>query len=418
MADRLRGVTSRLPEEAPHGFERFTVRASARREAPEVPDGLLPGLYLQIEPTGSRSWTVRYRHGGRSRKYTIGRYPVIDLKAARELASKALRAVAEGRDPAHERKLLRSAGADTFGSVAALFLERHGRTYRKSTLANTVSLLDRHVLPRWNALPLAQIRRRDVIALLDEIADGGAPVSANRVLAAVRKMFAWAITRDIVDASPCVGVSRPHAERARDRVLTDDELRGVWLASERLGGPFAALVQLLVLTGQRRGEVAGMRWDELDLDAAKPVWRLSAERCKNRRPHEVPLSRAAASLLEPLPRVGDFVLTARNGTAIAGFSKFKRELDALLPAGTPAWTLHDVRRSVATGLARLGVALPVIEKLLNHAGGSFGGVVGVYQRHDFADEKRAALDLWAAHVGRLVGGEPASTVVALRGLRP
>lgn len=384
----------------------------------EIPDGLLPGLYLQVEPTGSRSWTVRYRHGGRSRKYTIGRYPAIDLKGARELAAKALRAVAEGRDPAHERKLLRSAGADTFASVAALFLERHGRGYRKRTLENTTSLLDKHVLPRWGALPLAQIRRRDVIALLDEIADGGAPVSANRVLAAVRKMFAWAITRDIVDASPCVGVSRPHVERARDRVLTDDELRDVWLASERLGGPFAALVQLLILTGQRRGEVAGMRWGEIDLGSAKPAWRLPGERTKNRRAHEVPLSRAAVALLEALPRTGDeFVLTARSGTPIAGFSKFKRELDALLPVDMHAWRLHDIRRTVATGLARIGIGLPVIERLLNHTSGSFAGVVGVYQKHSFADEQRIALDAWAAHIERLVSGEPASTVVALRGPR-
>ena len=387
----------------------------------EIADGLIPSFYLQIEPTGAKSWTVRYRYGGRSRKYTLGRYPTIDLKTARELASKALRAVAEGRDPARERKLLRSAGADTVASVAALFIERHGRTYRKRTFETVTGMLNRHVLPRWGSRPLAEITRRDVIHLLDDIVDGGSPVSANRVLAVIRRMFTWAIERDIVETSPCVGVRAPTPEVSRDRVLSDAELRIVWLAAEQFGGPYGpygALIKLLTLTGQRRDEVAGMRWSELlDLDGPQPVWRLPGERTKNHRPHDVPLSRAAVALIQGLPHVGDeFVLTTTGRTPASGFGKNKDRLDALLPSDMPEWRLHDIRRSVATGLARLGTNLPVIEKILNHVGGSFAGVVGVYQRHDYADEKRATLDRWAAHVERLVHGDPA-TVVPFRGPR-
>ena len=381
----------------------------------EIPDGLLPGLYLQIEPTGSRSWTLRYRHGGRTRKFTLGKYPTLDLKTARELASKALRAVAEGRDPARERKLLRSAGADTVASVAALFVERHGRTYRKRTYETATGMLNRHVLPRWGSRPLAEITRRDVIALLDDVVDGGSPVSANRVLAVVRRMFTWAIERDIVEASPCVGVRAPTPEVSRDRVLTDIELCAVWLAAERYGGPYGALVRLLILTGQRRNEVAQARWAEFDLEAR--LWSLPGERTKNQRPHTVPLPEAAIALLRSLPRIGDeFVLTTNGRVPAGGFGKHKARVDALLPPDMSEWRLHDIRRTVATGLARIGAALPVIEKILNHVGGSFAGVVGVYQRHDFADEKRTALDHWTKHVERLVRGDPA-IIVPLRSRR-
>lgn len=240
------------------------------RKRREIPDGLISGLYLQIEPTGSRSWTVRYRCAGKSRKYTIGRYPAIDLKAARELASKALRAVAEGRDPQHEKKLLRSARADTLGAVAELFMARHSGAHRKRTRETYTGMLNKHVLPRWGSRPAAEITRRDVIGLLDEIVDGGSPISANRTLAVVRKIFSWAVTRDIVATSPCVGVRAPAPERSRDRVLSDTELRNVWLAADRYGGVYGALVKLLILTGQRRNEVAQARWSEFDFEARRP----------------------------------------------------------------------------------------------------------------------------------------------------
>jgi integrase len=181
------------------------------------------------------------------------------------------------------------------------------------------------------------------------------------------------------------------------------ELGNIWRAADRIGGPHAALVKLLILTGQRRGEVGGMTWGEFNMDAK--LWRLPKERTKNGKPHDVPLSKPALEILGRLPRLGNFVITFTGTAPVNSFAKTKARLDALLPLGTPAWRLHDLRRTVASGLAQLGVNLPVIEKVLNHSSGSFAGIVGVYQHHSFTDEKRLALDAWAAHVMALTAGE-------------
>ena len=252
-----------------------------------------------------------------------------------------------------------------------------------------------------------EITRREVLDVLDRVVDGGAPISANRTLAAMRKLFNWCVARDIIAVSPCAGVKPPTAERSRDRVLSDDELRLVWRAADKIAWPFGLLVKLLALTGQRRDEVAKMRWDELDLEAG--LWTLPRERVKTDQPHEVALSAASVNVLKSVPRIAgsSFVFTT-NGTApSSGYSKGKRKLDALLPSDMPDWRLHDLRRTVASGMARLGIHLPVIEKVLNHASGSFAGIVGVYQRHSFAEEKRAALDAWGHHIEQLVGSKPA-----------
>jgi integrase len=259
---------------------------------------------------------------------------------------------------------------------------------------------------------VGEITRRDVLDVLDRVVASGKPIAANRALSAVRKMFNWAVARDIIAASPCAGVKPPTAEQSRDRVLSDSELRLVWQAADKLGGPFGALVKLLALTGQRRDECAGAKWSEIDL--AGRTWVLPPARVKNNRPHEIPLSDAAMDVLQALPRVGNrFVLTSNGEAPSSGYSKGKRRLDALLPPDMPPWRFHDIRRSVASGMARLGVNLPVIEKVLNHASGSFAGIVGVYQKHTFADEKRRALDAWGAFVVDLASDRPRRSVVRL-----
>jgi integrase len=355
---------------------------------------------------------VRYRLGGRSRKYTVGPYPAIDLKTARALAAQALRAVAEGRDPGQEKIAARAAQPDTVEAVAKQFVELHcRRANRPRTIEGTQQLLDLHVLPRWRRRLIKDITRRDVLDLLDGLVAGGRPVAANRVLTAVRKLFNWAIERDILAVSPCAGVKPPTPEQSRDRVLSDDELGNVWRAADQLGGPFGALVKLLILTGQRRDEVARMTWSEIDFEAR--LWTLPKERSKNGKPHDVALADQAVAVLEALPRIGDFVLTTDGRSAASNYAVNKKRLDALLPADMPPWWLHDARRTAASGMARLGINLPVIEKVLNHSSGSFGGIVGVYQRHDFADEKRRALECWGARVADLVSGGHSRNVVRL-----
>ena len=376
-------------------------------ERREIPDGYLPGLYLVVQPSGAKSWAVRYRHHGHPRKLTLGGFPVLDLKAARELGAKALRAVAEGRDPGQER----AQQPDSIESVAEQFIERHVRRLnRPLTIQATERALRQHVLPRWRGRTVESITRRDILDVLDRVVDNGMPVMANRVLAAVRKMFNWAASRDIIAISPCAGIKPPTLERSRDRVLDDDELRLVWQAADKIGWPFGPLIQLLALTGQRRDEVGRMQWPEINLD--KRLWTLPRERVKNDKPHEVPLSAAAIGILESLPRSGDFVLSTNGETAASGYSKAKRRIDAMCPI--PPWRLHDLRRTVASGMAKLNINLHVIEKVLNHSSGSFAGIVGVYQKHTFAEEKRKALETWGAFVSDLVSGKP-DKVVRLRG---
>jgi integrase len=419
--------------------------ASGRQE---IPDGLLVGLYLVVQPSGAKSFAIRYRHAGQPRKLTLGTFPALNLEAARDIGSKALRAAAEGRDPATEKQSAKgdakkAAGdeirlrRDLFENVAREFIERHAmKNNRPATWRETARILGLRpspgdptvlmdvggdVMPAWKGRKIQDITKRDVITLLDAVNDRGSPIMANRVLSAVRKLFNWCLARDVIQASPCTLIAPPAPERSRDRILSDDELRLVWNAAEREGWPFGPLVKLLILTGQRLAEVGGMRWDELDLESK--LWVLPAERVKNGERHEVPLSDPVVEIIGSLPRIKTtkgFVFTTSRDAAVSGFSRTKDRLDASIESaiadGSPVdhWTFHDLRRTMASGMARLDIQLAVIEKILNHSSGSFRGVVGVYQRHSYSDEKRKALTTWARFVMATVSREHASNVVKLR----
>jgi integrase len=388
--------------------------AAVRKKRPnpgkrvELHDGR--GLYLVIQPSGTKSWAYRYRIGGKSRKLTLGTFPIVDVARARNLCSAAALKTKAGGDPAAEYKRAMAAD-DSFENIARLFVERYAKPKNRSWQQTAYWLgfkpdgdslvpTGKGALAMWGDRKISSIRQVDVIHLLDGMVDQGNPVSANRTLAALRKMFNWSESRYGLAGNPCNKVETPGEETARDRVLSDDELAAVWRAANEQGGYFGAVIKLLILTGQRRNEVAGMDWRELDLPAK--LWKLPRGRVKNDSGHEVPLSPQALAIIEDMPRIAGrgLVFTTTGKTPISGFSKVKAEIDEA--SGVEDWTLHDLRRTVASGMARLGVQLPVIEKILNHSSGTFRGVVGVYQRHSFADEKRAALDLWGAHVARLV----------------
>jgi len=400
---------------------RLTVRSvEALKPRPvrqEIPDSFLPGLYLIAQPSGAKGWAVRYRHNGATRKFTLGSYPAIDLKAARELGAKALRAVAEGRDPGRERLEARSARVDSVDSVVEEFLDRHvRRSNRVRTQEETERLFRLHVLPRWRGRMIRDISRRDVIEMVDRIVDGGSPVAANRALTVTKTFLNWCVARDILTASPAQGVKPPTAEKSRDRVLDDAELKCVWEAAGQVGYPFGTMTRLLIALGQRRDEVAKMRWEEVDF--GRRLWILPRERVKADRPHEVPLSTLALDILKAVPRLAGspYVLTTNGAAPSSGF-KNKKRLDGLLPASMPHFTLHDLRRTTASGLARLGIPVHVTEAILNHRSGVISGVTAVYQRYDFASEKAAALQAWGDFLTALVEGKPASKVVRLRGRR-
>jgi integrase len=417
----------------------------------EVPDGLLTGLYLVVQPTGAKSWAIRYRHAGKPRKLALGPLaPTLDgpepepilgapmtLGGARKIARAQLLEVAAGRDPAADRQAAKAAALspeqadrDLVKTHAAQFLARYLKPRARPGYYKSVeAILDGDVLPRWGERRIQEIARRDVLDLIDKVVERGAPVQANRVLAAIRKFFNWTVSRDIIAVSPAAGVKPPTPETSRERVLGDDELRHFWLASESLGFPFGPLGKLVLLTGTRRGEAAGLRRSELSGDGL--TWTLPAARAKNSRALSISLSAPArAAIAEApvialskadidagLPRHGkrrDLVFSTTGRTPVSGFARWKERLDTAMLAvarkeaidnGTDPdevivqpWTFHDLRRTTASGMARLGVALPVVEKCLNHASGSFGGIVGVYQRHSFADEMAAAFKSWGDHV--------------------
>ena len=404
----------------------------ARRE---VPDGAIRGMYLCIQPSGRKSYVLRYRHAGKPRKLTIGPAEM-GLGEARKLASSARAAIAAGRDPQGEKATAKEAAReaaipkrDSVEAVVAEFIEKHiDRTNKPSTAKEYVRLLDKEIVEPWRDRRLADISRRDVNRLLDDIVERGAPVASNRVLAILRKLCKWAVSREVIEYSPCEGVSARSTETPRDRLLDDRELRLVWKAADTLDWPYGPIVKLLLLSGQRRGEVVGMRWDEVDFE--KKLWSLPAARVKNKRPHALSLPSLAIGILQALPRLENdegliFPARGKSIDPVSGFSKAKLRLDHAIAElveaeGSPPlaqFGLHDIRRSVASGMAKLGVDLHVIERCLNHVSGSFGGIVGVYQKYRFEDAMRRAMDAWAAHVERLVTGAPAGNVVDLASAR-
>lgn len=395
-----------------------------RVAAYEVRDPGIVGGYVTVSPSGALSYILRYRFGGAKKKLTIGRFdPATGLAAVRAQAHAALADLGKARrdstgetpDPAAAKTQARrkareaeraakieanQARRDSVDHVVELFTKRHLAGLR--TGAAVGRILQREAAARWKGRRLGEISRADIHDALDEVADR-APVQAARLKAYLNKLFRWARSRGMVEHNPVEEIDRPNVETVRDRVLDDGELALVWRAADRLGFPFSEITRLLILSGQRLGEVAGMRWREIDRD--KSLWRLPADRVKNNRAHEVPLTPEMMRILDSLPHVSDrdLAFTTTGSTPPSGFSRAKRNLDQAITAlnnGKPIspWRLHDLRRSVASGMAALGVNLPVIERCLNHVSGSFGGIVGVYQKHSFADEKRDAFERWSVHI--------------------
>jgi integrase len=277
----------------------------------------------------------------------------------------------------------------------------------------------RHILPAWGGRDIHEIARRDVIDLLDQIADSGRIATANRVRVYLSHFFNWCVSRDILAISPVHGVKPVGREASRERVLSDDEIRWFWRACDDLGFPWGPLGQTLLLTGQRLGEVAGMT----DAEISGDVWSMAPQRTKNGRAHAVPLSSAVSDVLAGVERVkgkAGLVFTTTGESPVSGYHKGRNHIAERMAeiAGQeiPHWTFHDLRRTAATGMARLGIPVRVTEAVLNHVSGTAAGIVSVYQRHDYADEKRNALDAWARLVADLVEGR-ADNVVRIEGAR-
>ncbi len=395
----------------------------------EIPDSAYPGLYLRVMPTGSKSWAVRYRADGFHRRMTLGRYPKVSLADARKRAGDIADQVERGNDPQADRHARHAVLPRGIKEAVAVYIESYAKV-RTVRWKETARLFDLHVFPYWGNRSIDSIRRRDVVALLERVRTK-APVRANRLLAALRHFFNWCVNRDALDLSPASGVKPLAVETVRERVLSDDELAVLLVALDRLETRFADAFKLLLYTGARRTEVFEMRWAEVDLATA--TWIVPAERTKKRHyDHLVPLSQPAVSVLRRLEDEGGSsalvfpAMVNRDAdsdapeSAMSGISKAKKALDVKIAevlaeiaedaeqrggtpciAAFPAWRLHDLRRTCATNLQKLGVRLEVTEAVLHHLSGSRAGVVGIYQRYDWADEKREALMLWAKRLQAL-----------------
>jgi integrase len=359
-----------------------------------------PGLALRVSYGGTKSWVYFYRLFGKQKRLTLGRWPSMPLSAAREAWRNARTIIDKGESPRHQRP----AAANSFAAVADEWLKRD-QAHNRSRLW-VQRIIERCAKPAWEGRQITTIGRRDINDLIDSVADRGATVMARRLHSYLHRLFRWAVGRGILETNPMAHLPKPGSETQRDRVLTNSELAQVLKNATKLRPPFGPIFQLLILTGARRGEITGLRWSEIgDMQIALP-----GSRTKNGKPHIIPLSPSALAIIRELPRIGpnDFVFTRNGRNPVADLARSKEELDSLI--NIPAWHTHDLRRTVATGLQRLGINLQVIEAVLGHVSGSRSGIVGVYQRHSFDAEKRTALEAWAREVERIVDGRPAKVL--------
>lgn len=390
---------------------RLTDTAVERMKPPatgrlEIADALMTGLVLRVTPSGTKSWSLMYRIHGKQKRIMLGHYPIVSLKLAREKVRDALLMVNEGIDPEAIKKSETEEEqpeevARTVEELAKDFIERYAKVNTR-TWKMTEQVFQNHIYPALGNRIARDVRRREVVAMLDKIAATDRPHAANHALSVLRKMYNWAIERDELELNPCDRVKKPVRVKNRERYLSHDEIKIFWHFAGGLGYPYGPVLQLLLLTGQRRSEIAELKWSQIDF--AQKIICLDRDHVKADRGHEVPLSDMAISILQKLPRFkGDYVFTTTHGQKpISCFGKTKKNFDKF--CGVVNWRIHDLRRTCGTWMAK-GLRIPssTISRILNHAE---GGVTHIYVRHTFLEEKREALDKWAGYISSLMAEMP------------
>jgi integrase len=381
----------------------------------EVSDALAPGLVLRVTDRGIKTWSVYYRWKGKNNRLTVGPWPGLGVDEARVKAREVREWVRRGIDPklaiskAHATELAEAEAQNLamlrFGGLATNYINRE--TPRLANGDSYARTIERVLLPAWRKMPVEQLRRRHLTAVTDKILDKGTPAMACRAHEIAKRIFTWALDRGEVEFNPFAGMRPPVAQKPRDRVLKSGEIAALWRAWDEQGYAFGALQKLLLLTGQRRAEVAEITWSEVDLENA--TWAIPATRSKSNREMIVPLSDLALEILNGLPRFEgcDYVFTARRNQPVSGFSIARKRAEQA--SGVTDWRLHDLRRTCRTGLARLGVAEIVAERCLNHAP---RGLSAVYNVHEYQQEKREAFQAWGKEVALITN--PSANVVGLR----
>lgn len=401
----------------------------------EVADNRQRGLLIVVHPTGRKTWIVRFHIGGKKTAIALGSYPEMTLADARRRAKIERGKVDTGIRPLGARKLRREVPpveAGTFGFhfeeykkdyINSKSATKKGRPLKSSTVRETLRMYESTILPELGPYKLTEITKGIVFALLTRIKNR-APVTANRVQTALGHFFKYCENRELIVASPTIRLEKMSGETSRDRVLTNDEQRLFWKACGEEGYPFGQFYQLLLLTGARRSEIGNSVRSEFDLK--KGLWTIPGARTKNHLEHKIHLSALAVSIIENMPRVKNpkgFMFCTNGESPSSGFSKAKASIEKRMvelavaeakergddvEAVTIAnWRLHDLRRSCATGMGKLGIAVAVVERALNHVSGEFAGVAGTYQRQEYLDERRAAFEAWSSHIEALVTGTSA-----------
>ncbi len=402
-----------------------------KAERYEVWEGGRTGLGVRVSPAGRKSWIFMYRFGGKARRMTLGTYPALTLANAHVQHAQAKERLERGEDPGalHVEKRRAERTAETVNDIAEEYLDKWARP-RKRSAGEDERILRKDVLPAWGTRKAKDIRRRDVILLLDKIVERGAPIAANRTLGIIRRMFNFAVARDLLDATPVAMVKAPAKENQRDRVLSADEIRTLWngLSAAAMTPAIKLVLKLQLVTAQRKGEIIGASLSEFDLE--EKAWTIPAERAKNGIAHKVPLSPMALDLIAeakslangsgwlfPSPR-GDAHIAPRavnHALWRACMPPEKRPKAArysMAPAiGLAGIVPHDLRRTAASSMTALGINRLVVSKILNHVESS---ITAIYDRYAYDAEKRHALEVWAAHLEGILSGKPkADNVVTL-----
>jgi integrase len=378
-------------------------------------DDDLPGFGVRVRAGGSRTFVLQYKQGAKHRRMVLGSVSALDLGKARDSAKDLLAKVRLGRDPAGERLAQRAKMAETFGA----FLPRHLAYQRTRLKPRSFEEVERHLSVHAKALhsrSVDSIDRRTIAILLQKIAEERGPSAANRARAGLSGYFVWLAREGIIENNPVTHTNTAKETGARDRVLTDDELKRIWQAAG--DDQYGAIIKLLILVGARRDEIASLRWSEIDINNAMIV--LPPARTKNRREFEIPLSAPALAILQTQPRRKEANGSQRDlvfGFGARGWQDFsgsKRDLDSR--SHVSGWRLHDFRRSMSTTMhERLGIQPHIVEAVLSHVSGHQGGVAGIYNRATYRDEKRIAIERWGEFVETLTGdGKRSATVVKLR----
>lgn len=375
-------------------------------------DDEMPGFGLRLREGGSRTFVVQYKIGTKHRRMTLGNAFKVTADDARKQAKQVFGKVVGGHDPASERATRVAEASTSFAASVGDFLQAQATRNRSRTLIETTRYLNQHWKP-LHGMALAKITRAIVAAELRRIARERSPISADRARSALSTFFAWAMGEGACENNPVMGTNKAAGEyKSRDRVLTDAEVVAIWKAADP-ATDFGKIVRLLFLTACRRNEIGWLRPSEIALEDS--LIALPGSRTKNGLPHDVPLSGLACEIVGSLPLDGgDACVFGQRGTGYMGWDKSKKELDAALPGIKDRWTLHDIRRTVATRMGDLGTPPHIIEAVLNHISGHRAGVAGIYQRSTYAKEKRAALEGWATHLAVIVAQASGGNVTSLR----